>query len=249
MANYWNNDYSMLFSSLNTSANNNTSLFGGIDLNTYSSIKSGSYKKLLNAYYAKEEEGTGATTASGENQTVAQQKVNATTVRDEAATFNDAVDALNKNSLWNKVDVKGEDGTTSKDYDKDAIYDAVSAFVKSYNSLVDGTGNSSDESVLKSAANMVNYTKANKDLLAQIGISIGSDNKLTVDEDTFKGANMTVAKSVFTGAGSYAKSVSGNASMIYGHAVSQLAKLNTTNMYGSDGSYSYIPGSTYSSFL
>lgn len=249
MASFFYNDYSTLFSSLNASSSSNNSLFGGIDLNTYSTIRSGSYKKLLDAYYAKEDKGTNATTVDGETQTVAQQKVNATSVRDEAENLNDAVDALNKNSLWNKVDVKGEDNTTSKDYNKDAIYEAASSFVKSYNALIDGTGNSSDESVLKSAANMVNYTKANKDLLAQIGISIGSNNKLTIDEDVFKGADMAVAKSVFTGAGSYAKSVAGNASMIYGQAVSQLAKLNTTNMYGSDGGYSYIPGSTYNSFL
>ncbi|MBQ4282473.1 MAG: hypothetical protein IJB96_00915 [Lachnospira sp.] len=248
MANYLNTDYSALFSSLGTS-NNNNSFFGGIDLNTYSSIRNGSYRKLLNAYYDKENNNSTATTVDGETQTVAQQKVNATSVRDEAESLNDAVDALNKNSLWEKKDVKGEDGNTTKDYDKDAIYKAVSSFVKSYNSLVEGTGNSSDESVLKSAANMVNYTKANKDLLARIGVSIGSDNKLTVDEDVFKKSDMVTAKSVFAGAGSYGKSVAGNASMIYGQSASQLAKLNTANMYGSDGSYSYIPGSTYNSFL
>lgn len=248
MANYLNTDYSALFSSLGTSNNNNSSLFGGIDLNTYSTIKNGSYKKLLNAYYEKEENSE-AKTVDGETQTAAQQKVNATSVRDEAEGLNDAVDALNKNSLWEKKDVKDADGVTSKDYDKKAIYEAVSSFVKSYNELVEGTGNSSDESVLKSAANMVNYTKANKDLLAQIGISVGSNNKLTLSEDVFKESDMVVAKSVFKGAGSYAKSVSGNASMIYGQAVSQLAKLNTANMYGSDGSYSYVPGSTYNRFL
>lgn len=247
MSSYYT-DYSTLFSSLNTS-NSSSSLFSGIDLTTYSSIKTGNYKKLLNAYYEKENNGTGSTTASGETQTTAQQKVNATSVRDEAEELNDAVDALNKSALWNKKEVTSEDGTTSKEYDKEAIYEAVSSFVKSYNSLVDGTGNSSDESVLKSAANMVNYTKANKDLLSQIGISIGSDNKLTLSEDVFKESDMVVAKSVFTGAGSYAKSVAGNASRIYGQAVSQLAKLNTANMYGSDGSYSYISGSTYSSLF
>ncbi len=249
MANYWNNGYSTLFSSLNTGSSSNNSLFGGIDLNTYTSIKTGSYKKLLDAYYEKEDKNSEATNAAGENQTVAQQKVNATSVRDEADSLNDAVDALNKKSLWEKKDVKAEAGTTSKEYDKDAIYKEVEAFVKSYNALVEGAGNSSDDGVLKSAANMVNYTKANKDLLAQIGIAIGSDNKLALDKDVFKESDMVVAKSVFTGAGSYGKSVAGNASMIYGQAVSQLAKLNTTNMYGSDGAYTYIPGSTYSSFL
>lgn len=33
---------------------------------------------------------------------------------------------------------------------------------------------------------MVNYTRVNADLLKKIGISVGSDNKLTVDEDKLK---------------------------------------------------------------
>lgn len=229
---------SSLFSSLNTGSQTTA----GLDLSMYASIRSGTYKKLLSAYYAKNGTSAGADStdsASGTN-SLNQQKVNATSVRDSAASVNDAVEALNDSDLWKK----DKDG-----YDTDAIYKSVSAFVKEYNSLVDGTGKSDDNSILRSATNVVNYTKVNKDLLAQIGISVGKDNKLTLDETEFKSSDMVVAKSLFYGAGSYGKGVAGNASMIYGSAVSQLSKLSTTNMYGSDGAYSYISGSTFSRFL
>ena len=47
------NDYSYLFQSMNTSANSGMSGMSSI-LSDYSSIKNGSYGKLLKAYYAKD---------------------------------------------------------------------------------------------------------------------------------------------------------------------------------------------------
>ena len=76
------------------------------------------------------------------------------------------------------------------EYDTDKIAKAVSSFVKDYNSLVSSTADSSSRYVLNSASNMVNYTRANADLLKKIGISVGSDNKLTVDEDKLKASDM-----------------------------------------------------------
>lgn len=243
--NYNSNYVSSLFSSFG----NNNSVSSGIDLSMYSSIRTGSYKKLLNAYYAKNDNKTTNPTEDKKDVTQAQQKVNATSVRDEAVALNEAVDKLNKSSLWEKKEVKAEDGTTSKEYDKNAIYEAVSSYVKSYNALVDGTGNSSNNQVLRTAANMVNFTKANKDMLSKIGISIGTNNKLAIDEKVFKDSDMAVAKSAFTGAGSYGKSVAGDASMIYGSAVSELSKMSTSNMYNSSGAYTYTTGSVYNRFL
>ena len=66
---------------------------------------------------------------------------------------------------------------------------------------------------------MVNYTRANADLLKKIGISVGSDNKLTVDEDKLKASDMAVVKSVFKDSGSFGQTISAKASTIYGNAV------------------------------
>ena len=171
------------------------------------------------------------------------------------ATVNAGAKILNKNGeiiTGSKsdilIDVRFEDGTTENKYYADAIYKAVSAFVKDYNSMIDATGDSSDTSVLRTATNMVNTTKANSKVLKELGISVDSNNKLVIDKDTFMAADMSVAKSAFAGAGSFGQSVANSAASIYSSSATTLAKLQTQNLYGSDGSYSYVSASVYNQF-
>lgn len=238
----------------------NSSLFSGVDLSTYASIKNGSYKKLMRQYYAQNSTGTNNSSDSSNtkktdsnstktDKTVSKNKNNAISVRDDAEQLSKTVTKLGKASLWEKKEVKQEDGTVKEEYDKNAIYKAVSEFVKDYNALVDSAGDSEDSKVLRTASNMVSYTKANADMLDRIGISIGKDNKLSIDETAFKDSSMASVKSAFQGGGSYGRSIASSATMMYGSAISQLAKLSTTSLYGSNGSYSYITGSTYNRFM
>lgn len=250
ISSYNSSTISSLFSSLNrTTTTSSSGIFSGIDLNTYNSIKSGGYSKLMKAYYAKQDDSTDSTTSDGTTQSTAAQKTNATTVRDEASALVDASKDLQKTSLWSKETKTDSEGKTTSTYDTDAIYKAVSGFVEDYNALVGGTGKSSDDAVLRSAANLVNYTKKNTDLLKSVGITIGSDNKLKIDEDTFKKADMTTVKSLFKGQGSFGMSVSTKAASIYSSAVSQLSKLATTNTYTADGTYHYTSAAAYDKYL
>ena len=248
---YNSSTISTLFSSLNSTNSNSgsNSIFSGIDLNTYNSIRSGGYTKLMKAYYEKQEDSSEDTSVDGEKQSVASQKVNATSVRDSADSLVDSVKDLQTASLWNKKTTTDSEGNTVLDYDTEAVYKAVSQFANDYNSLVGGTGKSSDDSVLRSAANMVSYTKQNEALLKSVGISIGTDNKLKIDEDTFKKADMTTVKSLFKGQGSFGMSVSSRGASIYSSAVSQLAKLATTNTYTADGTYNYVSAAAYDKYL
>lgn len=247
---YNSSSISSLFSSLNNSSSNN--YMSGINYADYNSIINGSYRKLVKAYYAKES-GTSSSnstskTDSTTDKTTSSQKVNAATVRDSASNLVNDVKELSSDKLWKKTTTTDKDGVTSTDYDKDAIYKAVSSFAKDYNSLVSASGNSSDNSVLRTSSTMVAYTKANKNLLSKVGITVGSDNKLTVDEDKFKSADMTTVKSLFTGSGSFGKMTSTSATSSYSSAVSQLAKLSSSSTYSNMGSYSYISGSIYDTF-
>lgn len=247
---YNSSSISSLFSSLNNSSSNN--YMSGINYADYNSIRNGSYRKLVKAYYAKES-GTSSSnstskTDSTTDKTTSSQKVNAATVRDSASNLVNDVKELSSDKLWKKTTTTDKDGVTSTDYDKDAIYKVVSSFAKDYNSLVSASGNSSDNSVLRTSSTMVAYTKANKNLLSKVGITVGSDNKLTVDEDKFKSADMTTVKSLFTGSGSFGKMTSTSATSSYSSAVSQLAKLSSSSTYSNMGSYSYISGSIYDTF-
>ena len=232
---------SALFAGLNNSSSG-TSLSYGIDFTTYNSIKNGSYSKLMRKYYSnKASESTDGATA---NKNTGKVQSN----RDNAASLVDSASELKKYSLWSKVDKTDKDGNTAKEYDTDKIAKAVSSFVKNYNSLVSSTADSSSRYVLNSASNMVNYTRVNADLLKKIGISVGSDNKLTVDEDKLKASDMAVVKSVFKDSGSFGQTISAKASTIYGNAVSQLSELSTKNSYTSNGLYSYSSGYTYNQY-
>ena len=239
-----------LFSSLGNK-NNSTSPFSSINFGEYAAIRNGSYKKLLTAYYAKQNASSTDETDKTDKAetTVSGQKINAAKVRDAAADVVDAQKELDKDSLWKKTTKTDKDGNTTTDYDKDAIYKAVSSFVEDYNSLVSAAGSSSDNSVLRTGTTIASYTKANKNLLASVGITIGSNNKLTVDESELKNADMSTVQSLFNGSGSYGKTVASSAASAYSSAVSQLAKLNSVSSYSSTGSYSYISGSVYDTFL
>lgn len=218
----------------------------------YGSIKNGSYYKLLKSYYngnSKIGSIAGETTSKVASDSA---KKNAASVRDSAKALQEDSLALlskGKDSVFTKKNVRQDDGTVKSEYDTDAIYKAVSKFVKDYNSTIESAASSEDSSVLSSTASMVKATKANSNLLADVGISIGSDNKLTIDEKAFKSANMTDVKSIFNGTGSYAYGIASSSSNIYNKSVSQLANLNGYS-YTSTGSYSsyQYTGSLYSQY-
>lgn len=212
-----------LFSGLNSGNTTNT-----FDLTTYNSIRNGSYGKLMKQYYnntsVNKNEKFDTTDSS------VSEKTNATKNRDNAADLIDAQKALKDGRVWEQ---------------KDKTVKAVTDFVDKYNSLVSSTGDASNKQVLTSASTMVGYTKANSALLKSVGISVGSDNKLSVDKDVLNNADATTLKSVFTGSNSYGQTVAAKAASIYSSSVSQLSELSSKNMYTGSGSYQYISGANY----
>jgi hypothetical protein len=76
-------------------------------------------------------------------------------------------------------------------------------------------------------------------------VTIGTDGKLSVDEETFKKADMTVAKSLFNSTGSYAYQIGTKASMINsavvtqssGSAYTSTGALSTSSLINSYNSY------------
>ena len=148
----------------------------------------------------------------------------------------DALIATGSKSVFNKKEITDENGNTKTDYDYDAIYKAVKGFADDYNSLIDSAGDSDSKSILRRTLSITNGTKKNSGLLSQVGVTIGEDNKLTVDEKKLKAANINDMKALFSGVGSYAYNVSSAASMINSAATNEMQKLNS---YTSTGAYSY----------
>ena len=216
-----------------------SSIFGGIPASTnssfslsdYASIKNGSYKKLMKAYYAHEDEEAAAAKSDS--------KSGLLSVRSGADSLKGAADALQSDKLWQKKEVTKKDEKSGEesagyDYDWDSITNAVKSFADAYNSMVESTGKSDTKDVLRNAAWMTQMTMKNSGALASIGIEIGKDNKMTVNEEKLKASGDRV-KSLFKGYNSYGDKISYKASQISSSA--ERAASEKASAYNKKGEY------------
>ncbi len=231
------NNYSYLFN--NTSSNKSTtSNILGIDLAEYSSITRGSYNKLVKAYYEKYgNDRTSSDSTGSKSDTIAK-----TTLKGNANELSKAASALmatGKNSLFKQVELKDEEsGEVTKGYDKDKIYDAMNSLVEAYNGLVDKSTESNSNAVLRQTLHMINSTASNGELLAEVGVRIGADNKLSIDEEAFKNADMNTVKTLFGGTSSLGGKIQSAANNIYMNVNNSLGNRNFYTSTGSAGNYS-----------
>lgn len=230
------NDYSYLFSNL-TSSNSKTkssSSLSDFSLSDYASIKNGSFYKLTKAYYAKNGENASSTSTSVDStKTLAKIKSDSSALAKSA----DALVTTGSKSLFNK-----------KDMTTDTILKGVNSFIDDYNSLIESGAQADTNSILRNTLSMTTLTNAHSNMLSKVGITINSDNTLSIDEESFKSADVTSMKSLFNGSGSYAYSIGAYASQIGYYADTEANKANT---YSDSGTYksTYSSGSLYNSYL
>lgn len=201
------NSISSLFSSMGTGSTNSSSdgLYG-INLSDYASIKNGSYGKLMKSYYALDEEQK--TDKKSKNDT---DDTDATirSIKSAADDLKDSAAALYTSKGLFAKDANGE-------YDMEAIYEKVNAFIEDYNSMIGSVGSAETEKIAKAGANIVNATSENVDMLAKLGISVsGADFTLSIDKEKFMKSDISNIKSMFSGVGSFAYQVGAKASRIY----------------------------------
>lgn len=190
------NDVSYLFSSLNNNSNNSYGMNSLYSLlGDYNSIKTGSYGKLMKAYY---------TEAAGEEvSSIAKDRIKKTPVSEEekaVATAQTKVDSLE--DAMSKL-YTSEEESIWKEGDMDKIYSAVDSFVKGYNETLESVAEVDSKTVNNRGLTLINNTEMYKDDLAKIGISINNDDTLSIDKKTFSAASVEQIESVFNGRGSY----------------------------------------------
>ncbi|MCD7731188.1 MAG: hypothetical protein LUI05_06810 [Oscillospiraceae bacterium] len=98
--------------------------------------------------------------------------------------------------------------------DSESLLDNVQAFVDDYNSVVDSLQKSESVDALRKGLYMTNTAKAYSGALGRIGIKVGSDNKLTIDEETLQSADTRSVKSILSGNYSFTSKVADKASDI-----------------------------------
>lgn len=204
-----NMDYSYLFNNMQP-----TSTGGTFSLGDYAAIKNGSYKKLLKAYYAKQDAEKSAVSSESMK--------NSSLVKSSADALKKSANALNSKALWEK----------KEDYDWDAITKAVKSFVDDYNSVVKLAGNSDSKDVLRNAVWMTGMTEANDNLLSKAGITVGKGNQMELNEAVLKKVDIRTLKTLFTGHNSLADKIATKANSISNAAA------RTSGTYKSNGTYS-----------
>ena len=198
-------------------------------LSDYAMIKNGTYGKLTKAYYAKEKAESRA--ASSDSST------KLTSMAQNSASISKSAQALMKDSLWQKKtitekDEKSGETVTKEDYDWKAITKALKSFVNDYNTTIESAGESDTKDVLRNAVWMTKTSFAYEKTLAKAGITISGNNKLELDEDELKNADIASLKNLFTGNNSFAEKI-----MTKGNTIARAAA-GAGGTYTSSGSYS-----------
>lgn len=225
-----NNIFSSMFGGSSSTSQTNGAFDSSL-LSDYASIKNGSYAKLTKAYYGNNSR-SDKTAISEEN---AELKKEYSKTKSSASDLKDAISSLvDSKSLFEKTKVADEDGNETMDYNREKIGESVKTFVDKYNAMIKDGGDSSNNAVLRSTLSMVKRTSVNENLLKNVGITIKSDNTLSLDEESLKSANISDLKSLFSGSGSYADNIASAASSVFNSSVDKISGLSG---YSASGSY------------
>jgi hypothetical protein len=236
----------MSVSSVNSSSSLSSlydSLFGtsssssSYSVSDYAMISNGSYRKLMKAYYATEDSSSSSSSSSS---TSSDSKVKLLSTKSQAATLNNSLEDLSSKSLY---EASGKDEKGNNTYDQEKIASSVKSFVESYNSYINSASELDSTSLLKKATNMVSATSTYSSMLSDIGVTIGENNNLVIDEDKLGSADVSVVSSLFQGSGSYGDRIQTLARDSYKLANSEAYNQSNNSSYTQSGGYSTL-GST-----
>lgn len=222
-------DYSYLFSGMNGTKNNGN-LFSSINLSDYNSIKTGSYGKLLKAYYKKEDTDTSNDTAT--------KKPSVGKVEESSAKELKEVQ-IEANALRDSAGALMQKGSKSvfRNEDMDKVYSAVSDFVNDFNAVVEKGVKSDSKAIIRGAEGLVTLAKDYEEELNQMGITVDKNSKLTLDKNTFMNADISKVKNLFNGQNSFSYLTSMRAVSIGNTAYSES---NKSSLYTGEGNYSNL---------
>ena len=158
-----------------------------------------------------------------------------------AAALKKDGEALASNELFAKV--KDADGNETDEYDVKKILSTAKSFVNNYNAMFDKAESSSNSGVLSNLSYIRERTANNTKALKEFGFSVDKKGRLSLDEDTFKKADMSKVHDFFKNYGSY---VASNASRVDYY---MNTNANTASGYTSKASYNIPPVSDYNSFI
>ena len=193
-------DYSYLFQSLSSGGMGNLNF-----LSDYSSIKNGSYGKLMKAYYGT---GQSSSTSSGGRkgstynilEKLEAEKRNPKVSKDVQEANSKLTSGLStlKNSISTLQSSSTNTDTENGSSASDKVVSAVKSFVSNYNDVVTASKGSTLTSQTSYVANMMSATSANADKLAEIGIRVNAKGTLEINEAKLKAADISQIQEMFS---------------------------------------------------
>ena len=191
-------------------------------------IQNGSYGKLMKAYYATDKAGKSSESTETKEKEEQAKYVGVKSLED-----------LRSASLYEPT---GTDENGAAVYDRDKITKSIKDFVSNYNSFIKSTADVDNVSLLRKSVNMVGSTSRNLSMLSKVGITLGENNQLVVNEDKLKSAKLTDISSMFQGSGSYGDSLQSMTRQTYQLANSQAYQSGSGSAYTYSGRYAALGG-------
>lgn len=215
--------------------NSKSNGFGSINFSDYALIKSGSYKKLMKSYYSQQKEATKKTDKTTKKKTnEATDTTGLSKMKSEADGLKKAAEAFHQDELWKQKNGK---------YDMDKLASVVKTFANEYNDVLNQNSKVSSKDVSQQIGFMTSLSKTMSGSLSKVGVTIGADGKMFVDEEALKKADAKNVKSLFSGSYSYASQIAQKASAISSAAV------RSASMYSSNGTLSSTLSSLFNKWV
>ncbi len=218
----------------------------GFNFSDYAAIKNGSYGKLVKSYYqGTTKDVEAAKVASSYNKTNPKttakkdaaedtDKTGLSQIRKDADQLKTSTETLGKEDLWKK--------TAGKE-DTDAIASAVKDFANDYNKVIDQASKVNSKEISQDVKFMKGMTDTFSKVLGKIGITVGEDGKMSVDEEALKKADTATIKSLFEGNGTYGSQIADKAAN-----VAKDADMNAS-IYGVDGTTTSALSSMFNQYF
>lgn len=174
-------------------------------LSDYASIKSGSYGRLMKAYYGRGK--NSSTTASGSSSSTSNVLERILEERRNPKVSEDVKEA-NSNLVTGISNLKSsvatlQNSNTYTDTEKGQsatakVSSAMKNFVSQYNEVVNASKKSTMTNKTAYVANMMKATAANADKLSEIGVTINDNGTLQFNESKLQSAELSKVQELFS---------------------------------------------------
>lgn len=238
---YAGNTMNSIFKSLNTNQSSGLSSL----LGDYYSIKNGSYYKMAKKYYGK----VAADDAPSKADTSAIDKDKLESLDKSTSLSGKKTTDIMKlaDKTVKSLEVMMDDKLYDKADGNDDILDDLKGFVSDYNAVIKRVSKSGDLNTVQSGERLKNQTAIYGSALEKIGVNIGEDSTLSIDEEVFKNADMAEVRSLFTGTVSFGKNTQMKLLQVYSAEATGQTGINS--LYSSQGTTGYSIGNMFDSLF